>query len=369
MYSRRRTSMIGLLTLFFLAACRQSPDIGKEKENIQAQIDRITQAHYEQNAALFYAPYDKSWFDAREGRVQREFRDSVLLATQEYLDHMEFLDMQQTHEPIIEISDDGTMASYMGAVVLRGKLSSEPVFWVVSWQSVLKKRNGEWKIISNANTQATEAGTANMILELANKTTGQLKPESSVYALASCSGPGGDFRTLIISQDSAARMEQQGTDYHIILKNGRETSWSLEVESGKLNEEMEMATKMFVTGHELHWLSFKPEKRFDAPVFKGFEMYNNRQAFKIEFTDALNRKVYYYYSFEDYLPLGFSIATDTADARVNVYFEDWRDSNGLKVFYGATFEDGDNIFKYIYEEIKISEANTYDLDNRNPYIP
>ena len=368
MYFRYLPAILTLFSITFFLACGRSVSLDKEKSIIKERIGLIAKAHLEKDATLFYTPYDRSWYDAREGKITQRFRDSSIRGTQDYLDQMEFIELQPSHEPIIEISDDGTMASYMGAVVVKGKYNSQPVFWVVSWMSVLKKLEGEWQIISNANTQATPAATAEMLLEKVGEVMGTLTTEDLIYARAACNGPGGAFSTLVLSGQDNARMEQSSSDYHIILKQGTTNSWSTDVRTGKTNDTMDAATENFVMGHELHWLSFRPLDRFSNGIFIGFDTYNDRDAFKVRFSDALDRAVYFYYDFENYLPLGFNIATFSEEQRVNVFFDDWRDLGGLKVFYKAKFEDGDQLFEYSYEQLEVSDKRQFDMEARHALI-
>ncbi|MCW5516067.1 hypothetical protein [Muriicola sp. Z0-33] len=361
-------SLLGLLSICLFLSCSNTVNKEKEKEKIQEQIALISKAHFNKDATQFYAPYASSWYDAREGNISIRIKDSAKTSTQAYLDQMEILELKPTHDPVIEISDDGKMASYMGAVILKGRYNTQPSFWVVSWQSVLKKINDQWQIIGNANTQATPVSTANVILELAMNEVGYLNKESTIYALADCKSPGGSFKTLIISESSKARMEQKQGVYHAIFKHGPLSSWSRDVSSGKVNESIDGITDMFIKGHELHWLGFRPEDRFSNPSFKGFEEYDGQSAFRIQFTDALNRPVFFYYAFDNYMPLGFSIATDTENKRVKVYYRDWRALGELKVFYGATFVDGANIFDYEYTHLKISGEQDFDLDLKTAYL-
>ena len=356
------------LSVCLLISCRESLNVEEEKEKIQAQIDLITKAHFDKDATLFYAPYNEFWYDAREGQIHKVMKADVLPGTQEYLDNMEFIGMDATHKPLIEISDDGKMGSYMGAILLRGKLKGDPVFWVVSWQSVLKKIDKEWKIISNANTQATPGAGAELILEQSKKQLGVLGEESAIYAMADCKSPGGEFKTLLISNSKAGRMEQQSGEDHSILKHGPEASWTYNLKTAKLNDEVDELTKMFIRGHELHWLSFRPEDRLMYPTYKGVEDYNERTSFKIEFKDGLDRSVFFYYDFGNYRPVGFSITGNKEGEMINVYFSDWREEGDLKVFHKATFEDGPNLFEYEFSDIKFGTSGEYDLESKASYM-
>ena len=368
MSSRVWNIALSLLSFYLFLSCQNPVNPEQEKEKIRTQMTLIAEAHFTKDATQFYASYSDSWYDAREGQLRKVKKTDVLPGTQEYLDQMEFVGMDNTHEPLVEISDDGKMASYMGAILLRGRLNGNPVFWIVSWQSVLKKIDEEWQIISNANTQAAAGAGAELILEKAKEHMGLLNEESTIYAMADCDSPGGAFKTLLISSKTAARMEQQFGAQHSILKYGQDTSWTYDINAAKLNDELDELTEMFIQGHELHWLSFRPEDRFNRPSYKGFEEFNGVTSFKIEFKDELNRPVYCYYAFENYQPLGFNIATNRKDQRVNVFYSDWQEEGGLKVFYKATFEDGPNIFEYEFSEIKIGTDADYDLENKNSYM-
>lgn len=356
------------LVMGFVTSCRQPIDIEVEKEKIKAQMNLVKHAHFAKDAVQFYRPNADTWYNVRHGNIQKSIKTDAIAGTQEYLDHMEFLELKERHVPLIEISDDGTLASYIGAVVVRGRLKKDPVFWVVSWQSVLKKINREWKIISNANTEAPKAALAPMILEKTKEVIGTLSDSSTISAMADCQGPERPFKTLMFSNKSGARMEQVYGTGHVLLKHGNNSSWTYDIMTQNLNDRPDELTKLFVQGHELHWLSLRPEDRFNDPTFIGFEEFKGETSFKIKFIDALNRPVFFYYSFENYMPLGFETFTDKENETVRVHFIDWALQDGFKVFKKAIFEQGDKIFSYDFTEIKIDRLDDEDFESKTAYI-
>ena len=327
-------------------------------------MDIVEQAHCDKDANQFYGPNAENWYDVRQGTVSRLNKVEMIPATQAYLDDMEFQEMIKRDDPIIEISNDGTMASYIGSAAIKGVLKEKPVFWVVSWQSVLKKMDGEWKIISSANTEADKATGAIVLLNQIRNSLGELEDKASIYADAQCTAPETSFRTLILSDKTGGRMEQIYGDHHIIMKHGSDTTWTYDLNSKKSLEGTNRSTKIFVQGHELHWLGFWPEDRYNTPILKDITKFLDQTAFHIEFRDAYNRPVNFYYAFNSYRPLGFDMQTNAQGDIVTVRFEKWEKIDKVFVFKNATFEHGRETFRYNFTDIRFNYISPQDFESK-----
>lgn len=357
--------LISCVPILLMLSCK-SINVEEEKKQILHLINEVTAAHFEKNGAKFYAPNADKWIDVRGGQVTERIKAQDIQSTQAYLDNMEFIELAPSHEPIIEISEDGSMASYIGAIHLKGRYAGQPVFWVVSWQSVLKKLNGEWQIIQTANTEMPEPRMGEVILEKANKAQEkELKVSdiSSIYTIAEGKGPGGNFTTLLMSDSSHTRFEQKAENYHTILGFEGNNSWHYDPGADKLTKELDTLTKLFMNGHELHWLSLHPKTRFHNPIFKQFIEFEGKMAFEIEFSDDLNRPVLFYYDFESYLPLGFIIYTGTLEAKetVSVSFDNWENKGGILTFTTAEFIQGSSIFEYDFKFLEWNKLSDSDF--------
>ena len=349
-------------------SCQLKVDIEGEKEQIQAVIDRIDQAHFTKNATEFLGPNADQFYDIRSGSFQKSNKKDLTAGIQSYLDNMEFLELEKSQAPIIEISDDASMASYIGAVVVRGRLNDKPVFWVVSWQSVLRKVENQWKIISTANTEAPKESQAPVILQKVKEVMGAVPEDGSIYAKADCKGPRESFKTLLFSKQKEGRMEQQTEDGHFIIKHGPTASWSLNLMKDRFNDSLDDMTLSFVKGHEFHWLSLRPEDRLGQPVLNGFAEFNEETSFKVEFKDAMNRSVFFYYSFENYLPLGFEYPAGDEGEIVTTYFSDWKELNETKVFQKAIINEGEIKWQYDFTDIRINHLTEQDFQSKDKFI-
>jgi len=356
--------VIFILLSLFILSCQKSIDFEAEKRNIQSQIDLVGQAHFSKDANQFYQPNAESWYDVRGGTITHVNKSDMISGTQSYLDNMEFQEMIRRDDPIIEISDDATLASYIGSVTVKGILKESPVFWVVSWQNVLKKIDGEWKIISSANTEANEETSAMVLLNHVRNNLGTLKDNPSIYAYAECQGPERPFKTLILSRETDGKMEQVSGDSHILMKHGRDSTWAYNLNKKSPIENIDQSTKMFIQGHELHWLSFRPEDRYAKPILKEITKFQNQTAFNIEFKDALNKPVNFYYSFDTYFPLGFDLLTNDQGDLVTVHFENWEKINEVSVFKKAIFKHRGEIFEYNFVDIKFNSLDDQDFESK-----
>ena len=355
-----------LLLFFFILSCQGSIDIEAEKEKIQSRIDLINQAHFNKSATQFYQPYSEDWYDLRNGIISKVEKSERIGPTQGYLDKMEFQEIVERNDPIIEISNDGTLASYMAAVTVKGILDETPVYWVVSWQNTLRKIGQNWEIIAAVNTEADKETSAEVLLNRIREELGlSNSPDSlSIYANAECKGPKRTFQTLILSNESEGRMEQVYDKSHIILKHGKDNSWTFDVPAEKLNNTLDEETRMFVHGHELHWLSIWPECRFSNARLMEVSNFKNQNAFNIEFENDLRRKANFFYSFDSYLPLGFELEIDDKKSIVSVQFDDWEKNNGISVFKKAIFTQGDEIFEYDFTEVKLNDVDITAFESR-----
>ena len=343
-----QNSFVGIL-LLTLTSCTDI-DVEKEKKAILDVMTRVEKAHFSKDANEFYAPYGDRWTDVRGGAVSEAVKEAVLPLTQEYLEGMEFDELVQRGEPVIALSDDGTMAGFVGSVVVKGRNRGEPVFWVVAWQSVLRKMDGEWKIISTANTEAGPDGAAAVLFERVQERLGELPDESVIYALANCEGPDRAFRTLVISGNSGARMEQAYGDSHIILAYG-EDEFLINAKNGEENDKLDAATRQFIAGHELHQMAYKPKSRHKGHVMDGIEEFNGQAAFKVSAIDNLDNPVSYYFRFDNYQPMGFRITPADNSGDVVVTFHDWEERDQREVFTRAVFTQGDEVFTYRFTEV------------------
>ncbi len=356
---------IGVVFLLFLFSCESSPDLEQERQAIIDIIGAVEKAHFDKDVEAFYAANDSVWTDVRNGRIELATKVDEMASTKAYFDRMKYDELLRLGEPILTFSDDASMATYIGSVMARGSFGESPIFWVFSWQSVFKKKSGEWKLISTANTMGDPATTADVLLDQVKKTVGELKEESCLQALAQCQGPDGSFQTLVTSSHTDGRMEQNSVRGSMVLKHGQSGSWFKDTNSGQTSEELDDRMRHFTVGHELHWLMLRPEDRLTDPKFNGVKTFQDKLAMEVEFSDPLQRPFKFYYSFENFQPIGFDMEIDDQGTAVSVIFGEWEDNDGIYLFRRAEFKDPlAGAFVYNYTDLQIDEGLMRNLDKK-----
>lgn len=360
-----------LLCFLFVAllfSCNQKTDPEQEREKVLALIASMREAHFESDSEKFLAPMLDSFVEIRAGRYVRLYKNESLPGIQSYFDSMEFLELEDVQEPVLEISEDATMASYIGSIILKGRMDNEPVFSKLSFQSLLRKEGGQWKIIHNANSFLPKAGLGPVIMDRVKSQFADVSDSMFISAKANCSGPTDDFITLVMSASAEGRMEQRSTDGHIILQHGDSGSWMRDAQGEEVRENLNSLLVGFIVGHEYHWLSYRPEDRLENPEFKRITQFEQKTAFEIAFEDSMSREILFYYSFDDYKPLGFDYPSQREEEMIRSQFLDWTVLDGIPVFQKVIIEENQNLWEYQFTELNIVKRTGSEFDSMEPLL-
>ena len=334
-----------------LIGCQKNPE--SEKQEIAAIISSMHEAHFKQDADQFLEPLKDSFVEVRNGRYMVLKKSASREGLQSYFQNMEFLELDDTQEPVIEISDDASMASYTASIILKGYYQGRPQFSKLAWQSVLKRSDGQWKIVSNVNTSLKDSLLGPVVLERVNHAIGNLGDSLHIRAKAKCTGPTDPFETLVLSSSTSGRMEQLSSDGHLILQHSDKGSWMKDLQKDKLTENLDEGVVAFIKGHEFHWLSLRPQDRLKDPKFKGYTDFDGNTAFQINFRDPLDRTVMFYYDFESYRPLGFDYPSHRENEMIRSHFSDWSEIDGRMMFRKVIIDEGENKWEYSFTHLNV----------------
>ena len=180
--------------------------------------------------------------------------------------------------------------------------------------------------------------------------------------------PSGSFKTLMFSGKDEARMEQKTSDKHVVLKHGTDSNWLYDLSGLTHQPDLDTLSRLFIQGHEFHWLVLRPLDRFKDPVFEGITKFNGKNAFQLAFKDALNRSVYLYYDFENYLPLGMDNPTSDEENRVVVYFRDWTKNQEFQMMEKVEIHEGKVVWSYDFIDVRINYVHPDDFESARKFI-
>jgi len=145
-----------VVAIIFLLGCRNHIDSEMVKNEIVSLLQQERTAHIEKNAAMFLSRFDSNFILVNMGEVNPYDPTAFRQHFDNYLQSSDFIKWDDTENPIIRISDDGTMAYAIvqKLVILKNKSENDRIDTThFAWVSIYTKKNSEWKLVCNASTK------------------------------------------------------------------------------------------------------------------------------------------------------------------------------------------------------------------------
>lgn len=127
-----------------------------DAETLRALHAKTIRAHKESNAALLVEDQASDMVIVNRGEVTRPTLDERRAGFGSYLGRTVFSEYRDLVEPIVEVSDDGTLGWVIVQVTARGVQSTEggekkPIEFVSAWIELYEKRDGRWYGVGNVS--------------------------------------------------------------------------------------------------------------------------------------------------------------------------------------------------------------------------
>ena len=134
----------------------QAPETSADERALRAAHETILRAHRENDLPAWTALEADEYVEANRGRVTFPTREERRARRAPYLDETRFTRYEDLREPIVEISDDGTMGWLIAEVGVRGTRTTadgtgEPVEFVAAWIELYRKLDGRWRLVGNVS--------------------------------------------------------------------------------------------------------------------------------------------------------------------------------------------------------------------------
>jgi len=156
---RPRPPLVLVLLAVFLhppAILAQSPGTSADERAVRAGHETILRAHRENDLAAWTSLEADEYVEANRGRVTFPTRQERQARRAPYLQETRFTRYEDLREPLVEISDDGTMGWLIAEVAVRGSRTTadgaeEPVEFVAAWIELYRKIDGRWRLVGNVS--------------------------------------------------------------------------------------------------------------------------------------------------------------------------------------------------------------------------
>lgn len=144
-------------SIILLLSCNPKTDLAKERDTILAMLQTERKAHVERNVDLFISEFADGMISVSKGIVSSLTPAQHKERVGKYFGSVQFIKWDDTGEPVIRFSDDGSLAY---AIIQKDVIVTYPdstgkSFYDTShyaWTSIYRKYNGEWKVECNTST-------------------------------------------------------------------------------------------------------------------------------------------------------------------------------------------------------------------------
>ncbi len=145
-----------LLTV--ILGCSVKPDLEAEKRKLLNLHEKARTAHFDKNVQGFLAEQADEFLNIQNGDITRPTKEQRENRVRAYFDRVTFDTWDDVEPPVIEISDDATLANTFvkKLVVLKlkdesGKVSFDTTHF--AWTTTYKKLDGNWRLIAVTSTR------------------------------------------------------------------------------------------------------------------------------------------------------------------------------------------------------------------------
>lgn len=145
------------LFLPVIIGCDPKADLEKEKKTILSMLQTERKAHFDRNVDLFMSEFAEGMISVNKGEVDTATKEMNKERIGKYFGSVQFIKWDDTAEPIIRFSDDGSLAYAIVQkdVILTypdstGKAFNDTTHY--AWSSIYRKQHGEWKVECNIST-------------------------------------------------------------------------------------------------------------------------------------------------------------------------------------------------------------------------
>jgi len=143
---------IGVLLALGVAACtgsRSGPDLDRARAEILALHRRSVDAHWNKDVGFLTRDVSDEFFSVGDGEIRKPSRQEMARRFTDYLENTTFTEYRDLQDPVVGISDDGSLAWSLVQVKVAGRQMTDDggqreIAFTCAWITVYERRGGKW---------------------------------------------------------------------------------------------------------------------------------------------------------------------------------------------------------------------------------
>ena len=146
-----------LIAAVLLLSCQQRVDREKIREEILGIHQELIKAHLEKNLELLVHNLSDTYISVKNGDILRPDKDEVRAGLTDYITNTTFTEYIDLQEPVIGLSDDGTVAWAIVQVKVKGYQKQEDApdretDFICAWLTIYRRVKNDWVVDVEVST-------------------------------------------------------------------------------------------------------------------------------------------------------------------------------------------------------------------------
>lgn len=149
--------LILIVLLQLLSSCSRNIKKDELKKEILEIHNNLIKAHLENNPDFFIQHLSDNFVSVKNGDILKPTLDEIQVNMSNYINNTTFHEYKDLQEPIIGLSDDGTMAWAIVQVLVQGDRKLEDgtirkIDFTCAWLTLYQRSGKEWNVLAEVST-------------------------------------------------------------------------------------------------------------------------------------------------------------------------------------------------------------------------
>lgn len=161
MQNNSKLILLTFISILIFTSCAKQyteQDRANDIKLFLQENETARKAHMLGDAKMLTAGIADTMISVNRGQITKSSNQEIYERFKNYFKNIEYIKWEDIEEPVINISDDGTMAEILYKKIILVRSKNEKDEWeksavLFAWSANHKKINGVWKVISNTSTR------------------------------------------------------------------------------------------------------------------------------------------------------------------------------------------------------------------------
>ncbi len=157
MNKNMRSYLLPVFVILLCFSCRSQVDMEELKAELLTIHQNLIRAHLTNDPSLSVQTLSENFASVKDGEITFPDREEVLSGITDYINNTTFTEYRDLQEPVIGLSEDGTVGWVISRVSVKGARelndsTKREISFICSWMTLYRRVNGAWVTEAEVST-------------------------------------------------------------------------------------------------------------------------------------------------------------------------------------------------------------------------